>query len=296
MSITEITAAWATPMLLGETPLWDPTAGVLFWIDIPGRAVHSLSPKSGAHRAWPMPSEPGCIARCAGGGLIVALRSGLVFLDTLSGALTPIVDAPYDTSKLRFNDGRCDAAGRLIVGSIYEPRGQALAVLYSVEHGVLRELGPRATVSNGLAFSPDGRTLYHADTSAHRISAYDYDVVNGTLGAARLFQQFSMERGPGYGGRPDGAAVDVEGDYWCAMFEGGRILRFSPAGELLREIALPVRCPTMLAFGGDDMRTLYITTAREKRSDAELAAHPLSGCVLTLRVEVAGRADPAYIP
>jgi len=106
--------------------------------------------------------------------------------------------------------------------------------------------------------------------------------------------QISMDKAQSYGGRPDGGAVDSEGAYWCAMFEGGRILRFSPTGELLREIRLPVRCPTMIAFGGADLRTLYITTARSNRPDAELVQYPLSGCVLSLRVDVAGREEPAY--
>ena len=296
MSTSEIVAALATPMGLGESPVWDPLERILFWIDIPGKAVHSLVPETGRHRSWPMPSEPGCIARCVGGGLVVALRSGLAFLDTIHGDLQLIADAPYDTSKMRFNDGRCDAAGRLVTGTLYEPRDQPLGILYSVERGKLRDLGPRATVSNGVAFSLDQRTLYHADTFAHRITAYDYDLSAGTVGAGHLFQQFSPDRSSTYGGRPDGAAVDSEGAYWCAMFEGARLLRFSPSGEQLGEIILPVRCPTMLAFGGDDLRTLYITTAGANRSAEEIAAHPLSGCVLTCRVDVSGCVEPAYIP
>lgn len=296
MFMPEITAAFATPMQLGESPVWDAAEQTLYWIDIPGQAVHCLQPASGHHRQWPMPAEPGCIARCASGGLIVALRTGLALLDTHSAKLTMLIDAPYDMSKMRFNDGHCDAAGRLVTGTIYEPRDQPLAVLYSLERGQLRDAGPRATVSNGVAFSPDGRTLYHADTTTHRITAYAYDLASGTVGAGRLFQQFSMDKSAGYGGRPDGAAVDSEGAYWCAMFEGGRLLRFSPDGVLLQEIALPVRCPTMLAFGGEDLRTIYVTTARNNRPEAEIAAHPLSGCVLSLRVDVPGRLDPPYVP
>jgi sugar lactone lactonase YvrE len=296
MSNTEIVAALATPMGLGESPVWDPIARILFWIDIPGKAVHSLEPATGHHRSWSMPSEPGCIARCAGGGLIIALRSGLALFDTGSGDLKPIAVAPYDTGKMRFNDGRCDAAGRLVTGTLYEPRDQALGILYSVERGELRDLGPRATVSNGVAFSLDQRTLYHADTFAHRITTYDYDLTTGDVGAGHLFQQFPMDRTSAYGGRPDGAAVDSEGAYWCAMFEGGRLLRFSPHGDQLAEILLPVRCPTMLAFGGDDLRTMYITTARANRPESEVTAHPLSGCVLTCRVDVPGCVEPAYIP
>ncbi|MGV3652633.1 MAG: SMP-30/gluconolactonase/LRE family protein [Noviherbaspirillum sp.] len=288
--------AFALPMQLGECPLWHPQEAALYWIDIDGRAVHRLDPASGAHCSWDMPAEPGCIAWIAGGRMLVAMRTGLAVLDTASGALTALTPAPYDTRLQRFNDGRCDAAGRLWVGTIHEPRDAPLAVLYCVERGAMRDSGKRATVSNGLAFSPDRRTLYHADTTAHRITAYDYDIAQGSLGGARVLRQFPTDRAaPDYGGRPDGAAVDSEGAYWCAMFEGGRILRLSPSGDILREILLPVRCPTMVAFGGADLRTLYITSARHKRPADELARYSASGCVLALRVEVPGLPEPAYL-
>ena len=290
-----IRPALDTPMQLGECPIWHSAEATLYWIDIPGKAVHSLTPESGKHRSWPMPTEPGCVAFRAGGGLLVALRSGLATLDTDSGVLTPIADAPYDTSKLRFNDGRCDAAGRLWVGTIYEPRDHQGATLYSVTHGVLHDQQQPATVSNGVAFSPDNRTLYRTDTTSHTIHAYDFDLASGQLGASRVLRTFSQDKANNYGGRPDGAAVDVEGAYWCAMFEGGRVLRLSPTGEILREIKLPARCPTMLAFGGPEMCTLYITTS-SNRPEAELAEYPLSGCVLTLEVDVAGLPEHAYLP
>jgi sugar lactone lactonase YvrE len=291
----EIGAAFDIPMQVGECPLWHPDEAALYWIDIAGQAVHRLDPASGTHDSWAMPSEPGCIAHCASGGMVVALRSGLMLLDTASGALTPLLDAPYDSSKLRFNDGRCDAAGRLWTGTMYEPRDQQLGSLFCIERGTIRDWAKAVTVSNGVAFSPDNRTLYHADTTAHRITAYDFDVSNGRIADGRLFKQFSTDRSHNYGGRPDGAAVDSAGAYWCAMFEGGRILRLSPSGEVLREISLPLRCPTMVAFGGADLHTLYITSARHNRPAAELAQYPLSGCVLALQIEVAGRAEAAYI-
>jgi sugar lactone lactonase YvrE len=226
--------------------------------------------------------------------MIVAMRSGVVLLDTETGALMPVADAPYDPAKMRFNDGRCDAAGRFWAGTLYEPRDQPLGSLYCIERGAIRDAGKPVTVSNGLAFSIDNRTMYHADTTAHRIMAYDFDPATGSIGEGRLFKQFSTDRSHGYGGRPDGAAVDCEDAYWCAMYEGGRILRLSPSGEVLREIAVPVRCPTMVAFGGPDLRTLYVTSARHNRPREEIAQYPLSGYVLALRVDVMGRPEPAY--
>lgn len=292
-----ITRALEAPMKLGECPMWHPEEQALYWVDIPGFAVHRLHPASGAHRSWPMATEPAAIARRAGGGLVVALRSGFWALDTDSGALSLIAAAPYDTAKARLNDGRCDAAGRFWVGTIHEPRDHPLAEMYCLERGALRKVwSGNMTVSNGLAFSPDSRTLYHADTTSHQVRHHGFDPASGTVGPAQLLRQFSMDKENRYGGRPDGAAVDSEGAYWCAMFEGGRLLRLSADGALLQEIALPVRCPTMPAFGGADLKTLYITSARNNRPEAELEQHPWSGCVLTLRVDVAGRPEHAYLP
>lgn len=296
MSTQEIRPLIDTPMQLGECPVWHPDESALYWIDIPGQAVHSFSLGNSQHRSWALPSEPGCLARSTGGKMIVAMRSGIALLDTASGALTPVTDAPYDPAFMRFNDGRCDAAGRLWVGTLYEPRDKAAASLYCVERGAIRNVGNPVTVSNGVAFSLDRRTLFHADTTAHRITAYEFDLSSGQVGAGKVFKQFSTDKTYNYGGRPDGAAVDSEGAYWCAMYEGGRLLRLSPSGEILREIALPVRCPTMVAFGGADLKTLFVTTGRHNRSDEELQKLPLSGCVLTMQVDVAGCVEPAYLP
>ncbi|GGI21089.1 SMP-30/gluconolactonase/LRE family protein [Oxalicibacterium faecigallinarum] len=281
-------------MQLGECPLWHPKESVLYWVDIDGCAVHRFSPAENAHTQWKMPTEPGCIALRAGGGLLVALRSGLAFLDTSTGVLTMQAPPPYDPATTRFNDGRVDAAGRFWVGAIYEPRDQANAALYRVQENVLHDSGKRATVSNGLAFSPDNRTMYHSDTTSHRIFAYDYDVQTGTISDERVFHAFSKERTDQYGGRPDGGGVDSEGAYWAAMYEGGRLVRFAPDGTFLQEIALPVRCPTMMAFGGDDLRTLYITTVSKNRPESELAQHPLSGHLLQVRVDVPGLPEHFY--
>lgn len=296
MSTSKLDVLFDTPMLLGECPLWHPEEAALYWIDIPGMAVHRFHPERRIHHAWPLPSEPGCIARCPDAKIIVAMRDGLAMLETRGGTLTPICNAPYDPTRMRFNDGRCDPAGRLWVGTLYDLRDQALGSLFCVERGAIRNIGNPVTVSNGLAFGIDNRTLYHADTTAHRIMAYDFDLATGQVGSGHLFKQFSTDKSANYGGRPDGAAVDSEGAYWCAMYEGGRILRLSPGGEVLQEIVLPVRCPTMLAFGGPDLRTLYITTGRHNRPEAELKQYPLSGRILSLKVDIPGRIEPEYRP
>lgn len=288
---------------LGESPFWHPQEAALYWIDIPGRALRRADAATGAQQRWSLPSEPGCIGPMAGGGLLLALREGLFRARHLGAALERLVAAPYDPATTRFNDGRADAEGRLWVGTIYEPRDKPEAALYCFDPrgapGLTRRAGG-ATTGNGLAFSPDGRTLYWSDTPDHVIRAWDLEPLTGTLTRPREFHRFApkpagwspsgdpLRDTARYGGRPDGAAVDAEGYYWVAMFEGGRLLRLAPDGRVVSDWPLPVRCPTMPCFGGEDLCTLYLTTARQGRSAAELAACPLSGHVLWTRVEVPG--------
>jgi sugar lactone lactonase YvrE len=279
------------PSLLGESPLWHPAEQVLYWCDIPGHQLNRFDPASGAHREWAFGTDVGCCAPLHDGGLLLALRDGLVRFDTASGKSEALAKAPYDTAVERFNDGKADARGRFWVGTIHEPR-EPRAALYRFAGERLDKMASDITVSNGLAWSPDARTMYWADTKAHAVYAMDYDIGDGSLSRRRVFAQFPFKSAgqalESYGGRPDGAAMDAEGHYWIAMFEGARVLRIAPDGSIDREIALPVRCPTMPCFGGRDLKTLYITTSREKRPADELAREPLAGCVLQLRVDVAG--------
>lgn len=281
--------------LLGESPFWHPDQQCLYWVDIPGRQICRLDPVTGLERRWDAPSDPGCIAPSLGGGLLVALRTGIYRFDPESGQWSgPWVEAPYDTQQQRFNDGRCDAVGRFWIGTLYEPRDSAAAGLYCLDP-IGPELSLRAgevTTANGLAWSPDGRVLYWADSKAHRVDRFDFDAATGALSNRQLWKAFPTQAetpsGLSYGGRPDGAAVDVEGCYWSAMYEGGRLLRLSPSGETLLDIALPVRCPTMPAFGGNDLRTLFLTTARQRRPVQELEQTPWAGRVLAMPVDVPG--------
>jgi sugar lactone lactonase YvrE len=265
---------------------------VLYWCDIPGHALHRFDPRTGSHRRWGFDTDVGCCAPMQDGALLLALRSGLVRFDPTTGQSSRLCDAPYDPAVERFNDGKADPLGRMWVGTIYEPRDPALAALYCWSEGELSKKAGDITVSNGLAFSPDARTLYWSDTKAHTIYAFDFDRDTGSLGAKRVFAQFPVKSADQdlatYGGRPDGAATDVEGGYWVAMFEGARVLRFAADGSQTHEVRLPVRCPTMPCLGGADLKTLYITTARDKRPADELAREPLAGCVLQMRVEVPG--------
>ena len=291
-----ITALPVPAALLGESPLWHPDERVLYWVDIPGRALHRFDPRTSSHRQWPLDSEPGCCLPLLGGGLLLAMRDGLWRFDVASGQRRRVAGPPYDPAEQRFNDGKADAQGRVWVGTLDDQR-RPLAALYCHAGGHIEQVADGITTSNGLAFSPDGRTMYWADTKAHRIDAFDLDPAAGSLSRRRVFASFPA-RAEGqplsrYGGRPDGAAVDCDGAYWVAMYEGQRLLRLSPQGVQLAEVALPVRCPTMCCFGGDDLMTLFVTTARHGRPSDELAAQPLAGCVLQLRVPVPGL--PAHL-
>ena len=292
-----ITVAVALPSALGESPVWHPREQVLYYCDIPGRGVNRYDPATGELSHWPFDTEVASLAPMLDGGLLLAARDGLWRFDTRSGTRTPLAPPPYDPRTERFNDGKCDPQGRFWVGTIYEPRDAARAALYRFQRDTLTRLADGITTSNGLAWSPDGRTMYWSDTQAHVIYAFDFDAMGGTLSRRRMFCQFPVKpAGPApadYGGRPDGAAVDSAGNYWVAMFEGQRLLCLSPTGQRLHDISLPVRCPTMPCFGGADLKTLYITTARENRPAAELAQQPLAGCVLSMRVEVPGM--PAHL-
>jgi len=292
----------AEPNELGESPFWHPAEQRLYWVDLPGKLILRTVPGSGVVERWPVPQEPGCIAPAARGGLVVAMRDGIYRGHAWGGPLTQIVHFDHDPATTRFNDGKCDPLGRLWAGTIFEPRNANEAKLYSVDcrggrkPEVKLQAGDAIT-ANGLAWSPDGGTVYWSDTPHHITHAWDWAAEANTLTRHRVFQRFApkpagwtpgLPGNGGYGGRPDGATVDVQGNYYAAMFEGRRLCKFAPGGELLAEIETPAQCPTMPCFGGPQLRTLYLTTGRHNRPAAELAALPQSGCVFAMEVDVPG--------
>jgi sugar lactone lactonase YvrE len=284
--------AVSAPCQLGEGPFWHPGEQSLYWCDIAGRRLHRHTPSSGANTHWDLPAEPACCAPALSGGLIIGMRDGLWRFDPASGERSLLEAPPYEPARERFNDGKCDAQGRFWAGTIYEPRDQPAGALYRCDRRGLVRMAGEVTTANGLAWSPDGATMYWADTKAHAIHAFDADLGDGSLSRRRLWRRFEPRAAhqplDNYAGRPDGAAVDSEGCYWVAMYEGARVLRLSPQGETLATLHLPVRCPTMPCFGGADLCTLYITTASHGRPADELARQPWAGCVLALTVNVPG--------
>ena len=298
---------------LGESPFWHPHERSLYWIDIPGRAVLRTRGEVGSApvvERWAMPADPGCIAPARRGGLVIALRDGIYRAKDWGGDLQLMAPADYDTGTTRFNDGKCDALGRFWAGSLFEPKTTPSAMLYCLDARdrtqgrtpVMTPLLGDVVTANGLAFAPNRRTLYWADTAAHAVRAWDWEAEANALSNPRVFQQFEPkpagwsadaaadadDAAPRYQGRPDGATIDAAGNYWVAMFEGAQLLCFAPSGGRIGALPLPVQCPTMPCFGGDDMRTLFVTSARQGRTASEIARLPGSGAVLSKHVETPG--------
>jgi sugar lactone lactonase YvrE len=291
------------PSILGESPFWHPQEQMLYWADIAGCKLHRLNPFMGENETWGMPSEPGCFAPAKTGGFIIALRDRVVRAQAWGGELKLLSMIDHDASTTRSNDGKCDAAGRFWVGTMFEPRTSNNAQLLCWDGHALQLKQGHAIVANALAFSPDDKTVYWADTPQHKIWAWDFDVNTSAMTNQRVFKQFAakpagwvsgLPQNGNYAGRPDGAAVDAQGNLWVAMFEGKCVLQLSPSGQELQSIEAPVTTCTMPAFGGDDMQTLYLTSARHNRSEEELTREPQMGCVFSMRVGVVGVAVNFY--
>lgn len=276
---------------LGECPLWDTSKNVLFWVDIEKPSLNCFDPITGRNAAYILPENIGCIGLRKSGGFIAGLRSGLWLLDEKAQLQDCIARPVNDTSISRFNDGRVDPWGGFWAGTIYEPRDQPLAKLFRVDLELnCRKIAENILVSNGVAFSPDRYWAYHSDTPNYIIYRYPLNPDTGEIiGPRTIFHQF-----PYGNGRPDGAAVDSDGFYWSALFEGGRIVRISPEGEIVSEYPIPAYCPTMCAFGGSDLKTLYVTSASHSRSNEELSLYPESGNIFAMRTDIAGIPEPFY--
>jgi sugar lactone lactonase YvrE len=270
---------------IAEAPLWSSDERALYWVDIKKPALYRFHPGSGGQRTWPLTSDVGGFALLAQPpGALVALRTGLYRLDFADGSLTQLAAAPFDPSLFRFNEGACDATGRFWIGVMFDPvdkqakprRRQSLHS-FTLQDGLRREADISA-LHNGMAWSPNGSSFYLSHSYSRRIFVHAYDEQAGRMGVGRAFARL-----PARMGIPDGAAMDTDGGYWSACHGGGRLRRYRPDGMVDVEIPLPVSQPTMCAFGGDDLRDVYITSARDQLSPEQLAREPLAGSLLRLR-------------
>jgi sugar lactone lactonase YvrE len=251
---------------LGEHPIWSAAGECLYWLDIEHSTINRFVPATEKNTTWKLPAAPGCFAFRADGSAVIACQDGFYQMDFARGAIERIVPATHDPAVMRFNDGRTDRQGRLWVSTVRADLDLANTTensYYRLDERGLERVLKSVGIPNGTAFSPDGRTMYRAETTTRQIFRYDYDPVTGTPSNERVFATV-----PDRYGMPDGATVDDQGGYWSAIASPpggpptGGVARFTPDGELDRYIDLPVPFVTMVAFGGPDLSTLYITTAR----------------------------------
>jgi sugar lactone lactonase YvrE len=288
--MTEVTCALHAHALLGEAPLWDAAEQALYWVDVKRGEVHRFDPATGRDARWIVAEDVGSLAVREAGGLVVAMRSGFHFLDPATGRTTPIVNPEPERGENRFNDGKPDRQGRFWAGSMHDPETRPTGGLYRLDPDrSCRRLVDGLVCSNGLCWSPDGRTMYHADTVYRTVWAWDFDPDRGEIANRRTFIEV-----PAADGAPDGATVDAEGCLWLAHWDGWRLTRYDPIGRIERVVMLPVQRPTCPAFGGPDLDVLYVTSASINFSAAERARQPLAGGILALDPGIRGLPEARF--
>ncbi len=270
---------WPAETILGEAPAWCPKEQVVYWVDIEGRTILRMDPRSGDQQVFPQDYEFGCLVKRADGGFIAGTNAGLVHLD--ADLKSPEIFATPETGfpNNRFNDGKCDRRGRFWVGSTDMNEKEPNGALYRVNgSGDVSRMLPGVIVSNGLGWSPDNSVMYFTDSGYGVIYAFDFDLDTGDLDNRREFA-----RVPPADGMPDGLAVDAEGFVWGAHWGGWRITRYDPDGRIDRIIDMPVPQVTSVAFGGDRLDRMFVTTARLGLSGDQLKEAPLSGGLAQVR-------------
>jgi len=268
--------------ILGEGPVWDADAGVLWWVDIEGRRIHRFDPATRADTSFETSTMVGALALREGGGLVAALADGVWTIDPENGAaeLFVVLGEPPD---VRSNESKCDPVGRLLVGTMafdYLPIGS----LYSVEaDGSVRRLLDSLSIANGMAWTADGGTLYYIDSPLRRVDAFDYDLATGAIAGRRPYLTFDD-----HVAKPDGMTIDAEGGLWIAFWDAGEIRRYGPDRGLDVVVRVPATQVTSAVFGGPDLRDLYITSAMTELPAEALAGQPHAGGLFHVRAPVSG--------
>lgn len=268
---------------LGEAAFWDARTQRLWWSDIEGCLLHRYDPATGTDETWPMECEVGCLAPRAAGGLVLAMRDGFWLWDEASGERRPVTDPEADRPANRFNDGTTDLQGRFWAGSARIHDREPMAAFWRLDpdHSVAGPFWDGTRTTNGLAFSPDGRTMYLSDSApqTRTIFACDYDPETGTPGERRVFAHTDD-----LAGRPDGGTVDAEGCYWMAGVGGWQLVRFTPMGRVDLIVPFPAERPSRIAFGGPDLSTMYVTTIGTGLTPGSEEKQPQAGGLFALRV------------
>jgi sugar lactone lactonase YvrE len=267
---------------LGEGPVWDAVAGVLWWVDIEGRRIHRFDPAASADTSFETATMVGAVALRKGGGLAAALADGVWTVDPETGAAS-LFAALGEPPDVRSNESKCDPAGRFLVGTMafdYLPIGS----LYSVEaDGSVRRLLDSLSIANGMAWTADGGTLYYIDSPLRRVDAFDYDLATGAISGRRTYLTFDDRVA-----KPDGMSIDAEGGLWIAFWDAAEIRRYGPDGALDVVVHVPATQVTSAVLGGPDLRDLFITSARTGLSADALAHQPHAGGLFHVRVQLPG--------
>ena len=276
-------SACAVGARLGEGPVWIARDRALWFVDIKQSRVHRFDPTSAALRTWDAPAQVGWVLPADDGGMVAGLQTGLHRFDPETGDFAFLAEVEADRPGNRLNDAVTDPLGRIWFGSMDDSEAAATGDYYRFEKGRVTHAGlPSVSITNGPAVSPDGRILYTVDTLGGLIFASDM-AGDGSVGLPRPFAQISPDEG-----YPDGPTVDAEGCLWIGLFAGWQARRYSPGGELLENVRFPVANITKLAFGGDDLRTVYATTARLHLTPEDIEAQPEAGNLFAFRADVPG--------
>jgi L-arabinonolactonase len=291
--MTEVQCVVDAKAALGEGTFWDTRENVLWWVDIWAPSIHRYDPANGENRSWRAPEYLGCLATRKGGGLVVTMTSGFCFFDPATHRFDPITDPEADIADTRFNDGKTDRQGRFWSGSMFEAPGKParkIGSLYRLDpdlscHKMVDGIG----CSNGLAWSPDGRTMYHTDSHTTLVWAWDFDVSSGSIENRRVFIDVAET-----GGVVDGSTVDAEGCYWTTLPVTGKVCRYDPDGQLMRTIQLPTDLPTCVGFGGKDLDVLYCTSAVLRRTPEAIKGAALAGGLFAIDAQVKGLPETPF--
>jgi sugar lactone lactonase YvrE len=275
--------------ILGESAIWCDIDHVLYWVDIRAPALRQLDPRTGQVKSWTMNDLCGAVILSTDRRLVLAMRLGLFAFDPVDETLQPFVAPEPESLNNRLNDSKCDRGGRIWTGTMRDFGLAQTGSLYRVgaDASCTRMLGD-ITVPNALSWSPDNRRMYFADTPDGQIRAYEFDAADGRFGVMKIVESGNLP------GRPDGATVDSEGCIWNARYQGSCVVRITPAGKAYRIIELPASQITSCTLGGPDLRTLYITTARQKLTPEQLGSQPLAGGLFAVRVDVGGLPEPRF--
>jgi sugar lactone lactonase YvrE len=278
--------------IVGESPVWCPVEKALYWVDITGQKIHRFHPSTGVNDTFQLPERITALALREKGGLVLSLKKDFALYDLQSQQLTYLGNPEPDKPDNRFNDAKCDPQGRFWGGTMGD-------VHWDAPTGALYRLDPDGSITchqrdvicaNGMGWSPDHRTMYFTESFRYAIYAYDFEAKAGTLSNRRVFATIDKASGA----FPDGLTVDAEGHVWSVHNAVGKVVRYTPDGQVEREVVLPVPRPCGCIFGGEKLDTLYITTARETLTPEQIAKYPLSGSLFAAVPSVRGIAEPLF--